>query len=430
MAPGARRSLPCGRILAGETSRRSERHRGRAASACLSVCLVALAVASWLLPASSANAFGVVSARPACAWGSRLSVGGGGRNLLFIDAAAAYWSTEIVVPPGATIRLHGDFPHARYMSLVAYDARRRTIDHLADTAIRPDPGSVNPFLPGASRYSGARSFSIAIVDASVPAEKTASNILYAKPSARSREGEPVRFTLRVYQPDAGIAFDDIALPRIEIVGRDGLAHAVPPCAPSGNAADGERLGTMIGAFLASRFRTMKPLAWAIFTPDGLGENIDNAYIYTGFDPQHGGVLAFDGRAPSAPATYARAPVMGEGELRYWSFCTSRMTTAVIDCAVDEFVPLDSRGDYLVAVTAPADRPRNAVGECGVAWLAAPSSGPGALVYRHMLPAPTFGRSIQSLGADGDPAALGEYLPRGRYSSKAAFEALGCPVVRP
>lgn len=416
-------------LLEREASRGSVRRMGCAVAAGRPICLAVLMAALSLFAAPEAEAFGVVPAGTTCAWGSRLSADGGGRNLLFIDAAAAYWSTEIVAPPGATIRLSGEFPRARYMSLVTYDARRRTIDHLTDAAIRPDPGSANPFLPGAKRDGGRRSFSIDILDAPVPVEKRASNILYAKTAAQSRPGEPVRFTLRVYQPDAGVAFDDIAMPRIEIVDRGGRAQAVPPCASSANATDGERLETMLGAFLASRFRKMKPLAWAIFTPDGLGENIDNAYIYTSFDPKQGEVLAFRGRAPSAPATYAHAPVMGDGELRYWSFCTSRMTTAVIDCAVDEFVPMDDRGDYLVVVTTPEDRPRNAVPACGVAWLAAPAAGPGALVYRHMLPAATFSRSIQSLGAAGDPAALGDYLPRGRYSSKAEFEALGCPAPR-
>lgn len=356
-----------------------------------------------------------------------MSVGDDGLNLLFIDAAAAYWSSELLLPVGTQLRLRGHFPHARYMSLVTYDGRRRTIDHLTDVDIRPDAGATNPFVAGARRDAAQRSFTIRIVDDARPATKTATNILYARAASARASSEPVRVTLRVYQPDQGLALVDMALPQVEIVEPDGDSRIIPPCAQSAEATVKNRIEGILSMFLTRRFVDMTPLAWSIFTPDGLGENVDNAYIYTAFDPKRGPVLSFGAKAPSSPRSFFSEPVMGRGELRYWSFCTSRMTTAVIGCAVDEFIPLDRSGHFLIVMTTPADRPSNAVMACGVTWLAAPPSGPGALIYRHMLPAPEFAHSFQSLGASRDLLPLSDYLPRGRYFSKEAFEALGCPV---
>ncbi len=40
---------------------------------------------------------------------------------------------------------------AVYISWNVYDAAARPIDALSDVQLTPDPGSTNPFLPGASR---------------------------------------------------------------------------------------------------------------------------------------------------------------------------------------------------------------------------------------------------------------------------------------
>ena len=387
--------------------------------------------AAWLSPPVTAMAQGLVTAEApeteTCAWGSQMSVTGGGLNLLFIDSAAAYWSSDIMVPAGASLRLRGTFPHARYMSIVTYDARRRTVDHLTDVDIQPDAGSTNPFIGGARRDAAQRGFTVSVIHDVKPQRKPTANTLYARPTGALAPDEPVRITLRVYQPDQGIAWSDIALPAIELVERDGRSRIIHPCSQRTATPAADRLERLFSLFLARRFEDMPPLTWSIFTPDGLGENIDNAYIYTAFDPKQGAVLAFDGLAPSAPRSFSGQSVMASGDLRYWSFCSSRMTTAVIDCAVDEFVPLDNRGHFRIVMTRPDDRPANAVASCGVTWLPAPSSGPGALIYRHMLPAPGFTRSIQSLGASGDTLQLGDYLPQGRYYTKQAFEAFGCPA---
>jgi hypothetical protein len=62
--------------------------------------------------------------------------------------------------------------------------------------------------------------------------------------------------------------------------------------------------------------------------------------------------------------------MGSGELRYWSFCSNQgfANTRVNDCVHDENVPVGPDGYYAIVVSRAADRPRNAIAQCGIAWL--------------------------------------------------------------
>jgi hypothetical protein len=52
---------------------------------------------------------------------------------------------------------------------------------------------------------------------------------------------------------------------------------------------------------------------------------------------------------------------------------------------------------------------------------------GLLIYRHMLPVPSFRQAIQRVGEPGnEKQALGAFYPRGRYLEDAgAFEMRGC-----
>jgi hypothetical protein len=51
---------------------------------------------------------------------------------------------------------------------------------------------------------------------------------------------------------------------------------------------------------------------------------------------------------------------------------------------------------------------------------------GALIVRHMLPAPAFSEAIQRIEVPGtEREVLGPYYPEGEYTSTAAVEALGC-----
>ena len=86
-----------------------------------------------------------------------------------------------------------------------------------------------------------------------------------------------------------------------------------------------------------------------------------------------------------------------------------------------------RGFYRIVVSTAESRPRNARGACGVTWLPWGPQPQGLLIYRHMLPVPSFRHAIQRVGEPGnEKQALGAFYPRGRYlEDAAAFEMRGC-----
>lgn len=115
-------------------------------------------------------------------------------NVLAVDTNAVYWAGTYAALPGTRIRIEGQYPYARYTSWNVYDAAVKPIDALADVQIAPDPGSSNPFLPGARRTVAKRSYTAFIEVGPRPA-RPAANTLY------TGESPGGTFLLRVYVPD-------------------------------------------------------------------------------------------------------------------------------------------------------------------------------------------------------------------------------------
>ena len=85
-------------------------------------------------------------------------------NLAYPDSNVFYWAAAFSIPENSKLFLKGDFPVARYMSLISYDQRGRPIESLADYLITPDINSVNPFVYGNDRLNEFRSYEIEIVN--------------------------------------------------------------------------------------------------------------------------------------------------------------------------------------------------------------------------------------------------------------------------
>ncbi|HEV3129230.1 MAG TPA: hypothetical protein VGY32_09625 [Solirubrobacteraceae bacterium] len=394
-----------------------------------------------------------------CAW--QLQATADETNIAYPDQHAAYWLSDLPIPSGGHIEIEAQYPHARYTSLITYNAQSQAIDGIHDTQIKPNPGSRNPFLAGANRNAAHRSYTVQIVNQRIPASGRAQNTLYTENAdgSKSTKNESLAsFMLRIYVPNRGDEIDGgVPLPSVSVVSSSGQKTTFPDCpdvipdtgvnetlAASGSGAAFPGLPvsatpawhkyTNLATHQATIYGAGTPIPGAV-TPTtdqaigsgGFWENVDNKYIYTQMDQTLGQVLVLHAKAPTTPRTLEGEKRMGTGQLRYWSICSNNpQTTQFYGCAYDEQVPVDKHGYYTFVISTAAARPSNATLACGIAWLPAGPLARTELIMRNMLPAPGFKRAIQNARVGHEQQDLGAYYPTGRYYASAlGFERNGC-----
>ena len=401
-------------------------------------------------------------------------------NVAYPDANTMYWAAVFTMPPGARLHLVGRFPHARYMSLVSYDAAGVPVESVADYLIQPDAGAVNPFLPGAKRDAAQRGYRLEIVDAAPPANQPVGMNLVGTtrdrlhmPRYGAAPGQQL-IIYRIYANDSGRdETGGAGLPEAVLTLADGKElRGAAACQamrtrqplqldPAAMAVPMEKYTQLLDAakkvsptFPATTVPTFyqqldrdalygiyegrAPKADARKSEGGFYPNLDNQYIRTILNRKLGKVFMLRAKAPTTPRTFQGNAAMGEGELRYWSWCSNQgfANTRVNACAYDEQIPTGPDGYYTLVVSRKEDRPRNARAECGVAWLPMADDGDGAvdadvtvLQLRHMLGTGNFKHAVQGIqAADSMSKDMGDYYPRGRYMSTSQFEtAVPCVI---
>ena len=150
-------------------------------------------------------------------------------NIAYPDAGAHYWGALWTPVPGATLRLKGKFPFARYTSLNSYDRLGGIQDTLSDFQWNPDKGSSNPFRPGVRRDVAKRSYTIEVSpdkpavswsdNPNRRANLPARNVIYTGTPG----GDTIRgIALRVYIPNKGKDMrGGVSLPQPELTLADG-----------------------------------------------------------------------------------------------------------------------------------------------------------------------------------------------------------------
>ena len=382
-------------------------------------------------------------------------------NLAYPDSNVFYWAATFSMPEGAELYIEGDYPYARYMSIISYDGQGRPIESLADYLIEPNNSAVNPFSNGNSRLDQERGYEIKILNKN-PTEKRATgriastksnNILHAPAYGPNQQ----TIIYRIYLPDRGTApLGNVELPDIKVsykgktLNKDQSCKLLKSSQSLAISLDAAGIAPMEYRKLASQ--PDKPVTWpaknppewyiqldrqsliGIYTGEfnndaprstgGFFPNLDNHYLRTIVNRKYGNVLILRGKAPKTPNTFGGDPVYTENELRYWSVCSNQSfgNTRVNDCLYDEEIPLDENGFFTLAISKSEDRPRNAINDCGIAWLPIAENGDGvfdddvAIVqFRHMLARDDFPNSIQSVENQGDiKAVMKQYYPRARY----------------
>lgn len=400
-------------------------------------------------------------------------------NVAYPDAATYYWAAVFTIPEGAKLHLEGNFPHARYMSLISYDSQGVPIESVADYLIPPNPGAVNPFLPNADRSSANRGYQLKVVDAKPPADQPIGMNLMGQtrdtlnaPKYGNQGQQTILY--RIYAGDKGT--DETAgagLPLPVLTMADGkvlrgpescqalrtrqplqldpAAMAVPMVKYQELLAAAKAKGDTYPATNPPTFYQQldREALYGIYlgTPvnpnarkseGGFYPNLDNQYIRTILHRKLGKVFVLRAKAPTTPKTFKGDAKMGSGDLRYWSWCSNQgfANTRVNACAYDEQIPVGPDGFYTLVVSRAADRPRNATPQCGITWLPMADDGDGAgeddvtiLQLRHMLGMGEFKNAVQNVQSHGSMASdMGPYYPRGRYVSTSAFEtAVPCQI---
>jgi hypothetical protein len=322
-------------------------------------------------------------------------------------------------------------------------------------AIRPDPGSGNPFAFGAERDFDRRDYTVFIDTGPKPAQR-AVNTVYTGTGQNGAPNSSGTFIYRIYIPDKGR--DDaggVGLPTVTVESTTGAAGGDPsPCAdlekpkaagvndavaqqalpdrpPSPSENPRWRKFVNVASSVAIGL-TGSPQAGPadldqLGGSGGFLSNLDNAYVSSFIDRSGGKVVVTRFMAPTFPDTRPPAARMPGGQLRYWSVCTNDPATQrFVACANDDRSVVAPDGFVTYVVSTPEQRPANATRSCFVNWLPWGPSSRGVMIYRNMLPASDFAQSIQRAKPDHERDTMGEFFPRSLYvADKSAFEQRGC-----
>lgn len=406
---------------------------------------------------------------------------------LWGDKRPTYFMAQLKMPPGTTLTLRGQFPHARYFKIALYRFERNTFvalggEDLAGWDIEPDPDSGNPYLVGADRSAESRNYTAHVVTEDAPENRAdrAKNTMYA-----GREDRSIQIIFRIYVSDEG--FDGLGLGRTdepwspsplvtygatladgtrlsaeEVVERFGQPIGLAPplmgadqwyalvnsedndpgldpaSAPARKDSQFEIFQgikyTVAGAFMPPEERAKIKLQTEM---EGGGDPT-TAYMMNYLSRKFGPVYVFRAKLPTFPDTYAGAETVADGQVKYWSVVTagSAPSGELWDGVFDMMVPVDEDGYYTVVVSRPEDRPRNATRENGIAWIDwGPGEGLddsrdrkdwGMLIMRFMVCHPDWENCPgKAANKPGmEEAVMGPYYPRGYYTDKAEFEAQG------
>lgn len=394
-------------------------------------------------------------------------------NIAFPDESAKYWVALVPMIPGARLRIDGHYPDARYFSYNVYDPLLRPTDALADAQFIPLEGGGNPFADATQTWGDAYT---GYVEFSGKPDDRGINTLYAGETTLGSAAIPqpalTALMYRVYLPGEGKEFDGgVGLPLLTLETADGEVELLPtadciePLLPTlGNTVTELGLNQLLEGtdFIDDPF-LRQPGAVPVGSPEagtrvfyglptttvdllrgflglplpdgveqqlplpaggGFLSNLHNAYTSNLFSRSYGNVVMIRARAPTYRG--ARGVAQGEEQLRFWSVCQNDLLTQrFVACTSDRQAVLDDEGFFTVMVSDEADRPANATEANHINWLPWGPYVDALLIYRHMLPTPSFEQAIQNVPQGTAPVeVMNDYVPVPAYCQPEIVEQAG------
>jgi hypothetical protein len=273
-------------------------------------------------------------------------------NTYFVlgDYNASYNIFPYEVNPENEIVIKGQYPYARYFSFNIAGEFNLAVTTVVDHQLIPDPGSTNPFLPGANWDAKNRNYTLKIRFTTPPngsdhfVPGAGNNIIYAGTLANGTPHRRGFIIYRVYVPS--ISYDTtggVGLPIITYcpVKKDDRPHYHPsnhamncsshyPTSPQQNNCPNDMrfedyFNTNINAVPRNHHNRKHShtceLTWntlseirELLQPEGNTTYIISDQIQR--DP--GQLLYLRWKAPTFPDTYHNMGIVGDENMRYWS----------------------------------------------------------------------------------------------------------------
>lgn len=365
------------------------------------------------------------------------------------DQNASYYTFPYEVDPKTEIVIRGRYPYARYFTYnIASIPSHRLVDSVVGSELIPDPGSTNPFLPGANWDATNRNYTLKIRFTAPPEGSThfvpgaGNNVIYA---GTLENGEPNRFgliILRIYVPSLG--FDKtggVDLPYItySTEKKDNRHRAYFKT----NQHNKDELNQVFfDDYIHLKYVSnnnkrnnikmdvgqSSALTWKRFAPAFLQPEGNTVYTISNLinrDPDK--LLFIRWKAPTFPDTYHNFGIMGNEDMQYWSMSfISPINLMGLYTISDYQTIIDKEGYVNLVISFGAPRPSSVTSENGFTWVDASQLPfiPLFLFYRNnqisqkFLPYTATDVPTNEIVT---PQAMGEYYPLGKYVDPMYFE---------
>ena len=354
-------------------------------------------------------------------------------NSLFVlgDFNASYYLFPYQVIPDKEIVIRGQFPHARYLSFTINGQGDVAIASVPDVALIPDPGSTNPFLPGANWDAKNRNYTLLVRFTAPPpgfnhfVPGAGTNTVYAGTLPDGRLNSQGLITLRIYVPSIG--YDQtggVGLPTIE------YCNVKADMVNISELDEKPSISDITPDTLALPNNNNCTLVWSKtnrLQSILLQANPNTIYLISNQLQRDPGKLLFIRfKAPTFPDTYHNFGIVGNEDMRYWSFMfTTRIGYLGLYTISDFQTHIDKYGYVNLVISFGAERPKSVTADNGYTWVNV-SHLPlisFSLIYRNTLISPNFPfvpRNVPE-GEIVPPEVMGEYYPCGIYVDPSYFD---------
>lgn len=369
--------------------------------------------------------------------------------LMLGDFNASYFVFPYQVDSDIEIVIKGQFPYARYMSFTLSGQIDTLIATAPDKALIPDPGSSNPFLPGADWNADNRNYTIKIRSTAPPqgsdhfVPEAGNNTFYA---GTLKDGTPNRFGLiglRIYVPSIGYdKTGGLGLPKITYCSSKKnctkpntagafdkttlIENPLNPASVFSKESLFKRCSNVVGQNCDLTWSRIGIIATRILQPD-----LNTIYMVSDQIKRDSGKLLFiRWKAPIFPDTYHNIGILGNEDMRYWSMSfVTRVGLLGLYTLGDFQTIIDKKGYVNLVISFGAQRPSCVTSENGFTWVDASDLPlvPLTIFYRNNQVSQGFPYTAKNIpeGQIIPQEVMGEYYPCGKYVDPLYFNSCSC-----